>query len=149
MSLQVNFLSGVLALSLDEVVLLLESLGFLVADLLLAVLGLVVVFFAHAVEVVLHLFFLATHFLNGCHLLVSEVPVPEQDLLLLLLLALASIFSILLFFVQTLLLLTLPHQHLVVILILQLLELACFFLRLIDLLDRPDLFVLKHPHSVA
>jgi hypothetical protein len=73
----VDFKTCISSLHLNEVVLLLQSLLRLLPDLLLAVLGVVVAFLPHAVQVVFHGFLLATDFLNCSHFLVSEVSVAD------------------------------------------------------------------------
>ena len=54
MSLHFDFLPSHGSLHLNEVVLLLQADRLLLTDLLLAILGLVVVLFSHAVQVMLH-----------------------------------------------------------------------------------------------
>ena len=54
MSLHFDFLPGKSSLHLNEIVLLLQADSLLLTDLLLAILGLVVVLFAHPVQVVFH-----------------------------------------------------------------------------------------------
>ena len=140
--LLVDFLPRHGALHLNEVVLLGQAVGFLLANLLLAELGLVEVLFAHAVQVVLHLLFLSAHLLHSGHLLVSEVSVSEVDLLSFFLPAFASNFSVLLLLQLALLLLSLLLQDLIVVLILQILQLSCLLFRLFDLFNGPHLFIL-------
>ncbi len=147
--LHVNILSSILALLLNEFILLRQTILLLLANLLLTELSLIVILLAHAIQVVFHLFFLPSHFLNSCHLLISEVSVAEQDLLLLFFLSLASVFSILFFFLLPSLLLAPSKQNFVVVLILQILQLPCLFPCLINLLDGPEFFVLKHPYAIA
>ena len=121
----------------------------LFSDLLLAILGLIVVFFAHAVQIVFHHLLLPAHLFHSCQLLVSKVPVPDHHLLLFLL----ASFTIRLLFCfllgQAGLVLSLPLQHPIVILILQVLQLSSLLLCLLDLLYSTDLFVLEHSHTIA
>ena len=108
-------------LFLDELILLCQTLRTLLTDLLLAELCLVVVIFTHSIQIVFHHLFLAAHLLNSSHLLITEVSVAVGKLLLFFLASLPSLFSILLFFLQTLLLFSSPLQNLVIILILEVL----------------------------
>ncbi len=147
--LHVHILSRILTLLLNEIVLFCKTILLLLPNLLLAELCLIVILLAHAVQVMFHLFFLPSHFFNCCHLLISEVSVAEQDLLLLFFLSLASVLSILFFLLLPGLLLAPPNQNFVVVLILQILQLPCFLPCLINLLDGPEFFVLKHPYAIA
>lgn len=81
-SFHINFNSRILTLLLDEIVLLLQTLGLGLADLLLAELSIIVVLFAHSVQVVFNLFLLSPDFFNRCKFLVSEIFVSEEYLLL-------------------------------------------------------------------
>jgi hypothetical protein len=121
MCLMVNLLAGILSLLFDKIILFGKTVSFLLTDLLLAELCLIVILFAHAIQVMFHRFFLPTHFLNSCHLLVPKVPVAEQDLLFLFLFSLASVFAILLLLLLPSLLFTTSNQNFVVVLILQVL----------------------------
>ena len=82
-------MSGLSSFHLNEVVLLLQALRLLFANLLLTELSLVVVFLAHTIQVVFHLFLLPANLLNGCQLLSLEVAITEVNLLSLFLLTLA------------------------------------------------------------
>ena len=145
----IDFLAGELSLSLDEVILFLKTLALLFADLLFAELGCVVVLLSHSVEVVLHGLLLLANLVNGRLLLRLEVPVAIHDLLAFFLATLALGLLLGFRFHLALLLFAMAHEDLVVVLVLQILEFSGLFLRLFDLLDRADLLVLKHTHSVA
>ena len=136
-------------LFLDELILLCQTLRTLLTDLLLAELRLVVVVFAHTVQIVFHHFLLAAHLLNCSHLLVTEVSVAVSKFLLLFLASLPSLLSVLFFFLQTLLLLSTPLQHLVIILVLQILQLSRLLASLLNLFDGSDLLVLEHADAVS
>ena len=86
--LYVYVMPSVLALLLDEIVLLCESLRLGFSYLLLAELSVIEIVLTHSVQVVFNLLLLSSHFLNGCQLLVSEVFVSEENLLFLLLFSL-------------------------------------------------------------
>ena len=96
-----------------------------------------------------HHLLLAAHLLNCSHLLVTEVSVAVSKFLLLFLASLPSLLSVLFFFLQTLLLLSTPLQHLVIILVLQILKLSCLLASLLNLLDGSDLLVLEHADAVS
>ena len=148
MSFGINIKPGIRPLLLNEIVLLLETLRLCLPDLLLAELGIIVVVLAHSVQIMFDLFLLSTHLFNSGQLLVSEVFVSEVDLLLLLLLALSHCLLVSFSLCLTLLLLSLLHQHSIVVLILKLLQLSRLLLRLFDLLHGTHLFILEHSNAV-
>ena len=117
----IDFNASDVSLFLDEFVLLCKTLSTLLTDLLLAELCLVVVILTHSIQIVFHHLLLAAHLLNSSHLLITEVSVAVGKLLLFFLASLPSLFSILLFFLQTLLLFSSPLQNLVIILVLEVL----------------------------
>ena len=145
----VNLLSCHISLLLNKVVLLGQAIGLLLSDLLLSELSLVVAFFTHTIEIMLHLLLLSAHFLDSCHLLIPEIFVSEVELLLFSFPAPTSSFAIGFIFSLACLLLTTALHNLVVVLVLKVLKLSCLFASLLYLLDSPDLFVLEHAHTIA
>jgi hypothetical protein len=147
--MSVHIRASKISLLFDEIILLRETHSTLLANLLLAELRIVIVFFAHAIQVMLHHLFLSANFLNSCHLLIAEVSVAISKLLLFLLTTLTSFLFVLLLLLDAILLLTAPLQHLIVVSVLEFLQLASLFTRLLDLFDRTNLFVLEHANAIA
>jgi len=140
---------SICSLLLDEIVLFYHTLWLSFPDLLLAELGIIVVIFAHAIQVMFNLFLLSTNLFHSCHLLVSEVFVAVMNLLLLFLLPLLHCFLLLFNPCLALLLLSLFHKHSIVILILKILQLSRLFLRLFNLLHRSHLLILQHADAIS
>ena len=145
----VNVCPGHCALHLDEIILFRQANRLLLANLLLAILSLVVALFTHTIQVVLHLLLLSAHLLNSSHLLLSEVLVTEVYLLLLPLTSLSCSLFLSFLLGPLLFVFLLPFEHSVVILVLQVLQLTSLLARLLNLLDRPQLLILEHPYSVS
>ena len=136
------------SLLLYKIVLLSQAVDLLLADLLLAELRLVVVLFTHTVHVVFHCLLSPANLLNCLHLLFPKVLVSEEKLLLLLVLALLHDLAIFLGFRQAHLIFSLLQQHLIVVLVLQVLQLTCLLAGLFDLLNSSQFFILEHPDTV-
>lgn len=148
-SVAVDILPRHYSLLLNKFVLFGKALSFLVFDLLLAVLSLIVALFSYAVQVVLHDLFLPADFVNGLQFVLSKVLVANQNLLFLPLPAAQRICPVGLSFLSLLVLLPLPLEHLVVVLLLQVLQLARLLAGLLNLLNGAHLLVLQHPHTVS
>jgi hypothetical protein len=77
-SLVLNIRACMGSLLLYKIVLLGQTVGLLLTDLLLAELRLVVVLFAHTVHVVFHCLLSPANLLNSLHLLLPKVLVSEE-----------------------------------------------------------------------
>ena len=142
MRLDIDFLASLGPFRFNEIILLLQTFILLLADLLLAELSLIEVIFTHAVQIVFNLIFLSTHLVDSSHLLISEVSVAVHDLCSLLFLTLQHSFFIGFRFSLTLLLGTLSHENLIVVLVLEILQLARLLSSLVDLFHGTHLFIL-------
>ena len=114
----VDICASKVSLFLDKFILLCKTLCSLLTDLLLTELRLIVVLLTHSIKIVFHHLLLATHLFNSCHLLITEVPITVSKLLLLFITSLTGLFFILLFLLESLLLLSTPLEYLIIIFVL-------------------------------